>query len=133
MQTQQFKPRHPMPIEDVEELTYMLKLQGMNSDAIGFMVSDGPEAVSWWHYYMKKGRPSKADGLYRRLLEGKQYMVPAQWPVWYDTSYDERHGDTSQRLIKPPRIMTAQEKARVNALIDTMAGKEDIPSEALEF
>lgn len=120
MQNATFKPKYPMPEQDVNELTYMLKNPTINSDQIGYMLSDGPEAVSWWTYYIKTGRKTKADALYRRLAEGKQYMVACQWPVWFDGTFDERHVDKRQKLIAEPRSITPQEKARVNAMIDRL-------------
>lgn len=81
-----FQAKHQMPIEDQEELKYMLKVAGGSTDSIGWMLDNDERAVEWYRYYQQK-RPAKAQSLKRTILGGGKYMVAAEWPQWFDSDY----------------------------------------------
>jgi hypothetical protein len=113
-----FEARHPMPAEDVAKLTYMKQFASPEGQ-MGFMLTDSPEAVSWYQYYKLK-RPLKAKALKARILADKQYMVPAQWPEWFDRSFAPIRKPTEVSLREPKGDLTPEAHARILAMFERL-------------
>lgn len=111
-----FVAKHPMPPEDQAELDAMLEFPNKDG-SLGWMLYDGEEAVHW-HVYYKLKRPHKARALKERVLDGKPYMVPTQWPEWYDRSYAPIRKPTAVTLRDPPMEITPEARERVLALFE---------------
>ena len=104
-----YEMKHPMPPEDQAELDHMK--QWPNKDGtIGWMLTDSPQAVDWYEYYRAR-RPHKAAALLKALSEGKQYMVAAQHPQWFDRTWHPV-GQPRDRLLQPKveKYLSAEER-----------------------
>ena len=79
---QQFNNVSP---EDQKILDWMIPNRQASGE-IGWQLKDGPEAVEWLRYYQFK-YPKKAAYLKSRIMQGESYLVPCQWPQWFDSSF----------------------------------------------
>lgn len=104
-----FEMKTTMHPEDQAELDYMKKIPNRDG-TIGFMLKDGTEAAEWFAYYRAR-RPRKADALYRALESGREYMVAARFPQWFDPSWHPV-GEPKERVIPVKEKSNLNEKER---------------------
>lgn len=111
--------------EDQKILDWMNKNRRSNGD-IGYALEDGPEAVEWLRYYQRK-YPHKVPFMLSQLkpkANGKpnQYLVPAQWPVWFDPSWAPMPSRRQSIYPKLPSQSSEERSAAVDSILKRFRG-----------
>ena len=101
--------------EDQKILDYMIANRKTNGD-IGWELKDGPEAVEWLRYYKLK-YPHKVSYMLTRITRGESYLVPSQWPQWFDSSYAPADPPKETEIVKKfefdRMMMTENERVEI--------------------
>lgn len=105
---EKFKALSP---EDQKILDYMISNRKTNGE-IGWELKDGPEAVEWLRFYKLKF-PHKVPFMVSRLVRGESYLVPSQWPQWFDPTYAPMESPKETRIVQKndfDRMMMSEEE-----------------------
>jgi hypothetical protein len=96
-------------------------------ETIGYDLVDSQEAVEWLRYFEAR-HPEKVAYFKARLKSGKHYMVPAQWPQWFDTSW------TPIPTVKTsifPREFPTEDAATRAAAVNRLLFRNKKPTEGI--
>jgi hypothetical protein len=72
--------------KDDEKMLSWMKSNPNADGTLGHDLKDGREAVEWYRYFKEK-QPQKLPYMVAQLKQEKSYMVPSQWPWWYDIQW----------------------------------------------
>ena len=100
---------------DQMALNFMYANKGADG-MLGFIIERGPQGREWYRYFKGMGFHKKAAFLASQMRQGRQYMVPCEWPEQLDPSFEK----SKDRFYKPQEISTVDREAvvrRVYALI----------------
>ena len=107
--------------KDDEKMLAWMKSNPNADGTLGHDLKDGKEAVEWYRY-IKAKQPHKLPYMVAQLKQEKPYMVPSQWPWWYDITWTPTE---SKREFLIPRV-TPEDAAKrlevVDRLLNQFAG-----------
>lgn len=102
-------------------------LEGYYSSAMNYMIShpnpdgtlgymvEGNQAREWFRFFKGMNLMTCANYLASQVKNGKQYMVPAEWPEQYDASFV-----ASKDRFREVKALTLEEKQRVIRKFETL-------------
>lgn len=107
--------------ETYDAMVKFMKTNAKPDGAIGYELRDGKEAVEWYRYYKTK-HPEKLPYMVSRLREEKPYMVPCQWPWWYDLTWTPSESKRGTLFPTKPAEDTEKRQALVDSLLKRFRG-----------
>ena len=72
--------------KDGEKMLAWMKSNPNADGSLGHELKDGKEAVEWYRYFKAK-HPEKLPYMVSQLKQEKPYLVPSQWPWWFDITW----------------------------------------------
>jgi hypothetical protein len=106
--TRSFEPKYPMTPWNEKELEFMKRF-ALESGEMGYALTDGPQAVAWYDFYMAR-QPIKARILYNTLAAGSAYMVPAEFPHYYEIGWGPKENPRQKLLPNALSSKTLEER-----------------------
>jgi len=86
--------------KDGEKMLAWMKTNPNADGSLGHELKDGKEAVEWYRYFKAK-HPEKLPYMVNQLRQENPYLVPSQWPWWYDITWTPKE---SARLFVIPKV-----------------------------
>jgi len=113
--------------KDGEKMLAWMKTNPNADGSLGHELKDGKEAVEWYRYFKAK-HPEKLSYMVSQLRQENPYLVPSQWPWWYDITWTPEESKRPFVIPKVPPEDAAKRAAVVDKFLNrfraTASGKD---------